>query len=411
MTAFEFEFRGDGELTTWEQVSRQVAEAWLAAHPNLEVTMLDLAKTTQQLITELFKTGGRRQREALSAHAVSVLDVIGVRPEEFAPVRSFAKSADMPVVYGPMAAALAVALAPLAAAVQLARIPVTNAAARLVDSGEGIDRRQLRGFVVGHVRPHAENVHARSGAGESVEGYLRLILADVDALAATVVESTRAKNARATRLDDDAAERATHFVRTHLTALRSYAAARFGQDADDIVGTALLKIAAQFRNNPELRAGFAYGRATVDNAAKDLFKTRQQRQGRDVLDPEGLKRAAGTNDDAADVDEVDVMLRIVLSAAAQLADGQRGSDAPAARETLLRYFLIEPRQIDPRKARLAERALQLAARIDTELGEIAATLASEETAVERITTLAIAALRTQACESRRPGPAGSAVAA
>lgn len=56
MTAFEFEVAGNGELTTREEVTRQVAQAWLAAHPDIAVTKMDLAKTTQQLITELFKT-------------------------------------------------------------------------------------------------------------------------------------------------------------------------------------------------------------------------------------------------------------------------------------------------------------------------------------------------------------------
>ncbi|ABM16767.1 RNA polymerase sigma factor [Mycolicibacterium vanbaalenii] len=412
----EIRISGNAELTTRETVAAEVAIEWLAAHPHVEVTAVDLSKTLQQFITELFLTGGRRQREALSGHAVAVLDQIGVHPEEFAPVRTFAKSADMPVAYGAMVGRVAEALAPLAAAVQLSRIPVTNAAVGIIEPDEGLDRRQLRGFVVGQVRPHAQQMHARVGAGETVDGYLQLILADIGALATAVVESARAKNARPTRLDDELAERTTHFVRTHRAALMGYATPRFGQDADDIVATALLKVAVQFRNNPKLRIGFAYGKAAVDNAAKDLFTKRKARQGRDILDPELLEWAAGTHDDAADVEEVDVMLRMVLSAAAELADEQLGPDACLARETLLQFFLVDPHEIDPRKARLTERALHLTTANEgngfrTELGEIAAALGAEDPAIKRITELAVAALRAQADKSRRPGPAGGELAA
>lgn len=404
MTAFEFDVAGNGELTTREEVTRQVAQAWLAAHPDIAVTKMDLAKTTQQLITELFKTGGRRQREALSAHAAAVLGASGISPSEFAPVRSFAKAADMPIAYGAMVAAVASVLAPLAAAVQLARIPVTNAAALMVDPDDEIDRPQLRGFVVGHIRPHAQSVHARVGSEESVERYLRLILADVEALAAEVVESARAKNARPNRLDDAAAARMTRFALGHLPALTDYAAARFGQDADDIIGAALVKIAVQFRNNHELCAGSAWGRAAVDSAAKDLYTKRRNRYGHEVFDSEVLEHAAGTVDDTADIDEADAMLHIAL-AAAQIAEGQPAPYADAAREVLLHYFLVDPQEIDPRKARLARQALHLTAAdqqggLRAALGEVAASLGYRTPALDQVTALAIAALRSQAIQGR-----------
>jgi len=400
MTAFEFEVAGKGELTTREEVTSQVAHSWLAAHPEIAVTKMDLAKTTQQLITELFKTGGRRQRAALCPHAAAVLDASGISPTEFAPVRSFAKAADMPITYGAMVAAVASVLAPLAAAVQLARIPVSNAAARLVEPGDEIDRRQLRGFVVGHIRPYAQSVHARVGTGQSVERYLRLILADVDTLAAEVVESARTKYARPNRLDDSAAARMTRFALAHLPGLIDYAAACFGQDADDIVGAALVKLAVQFRNNPALSPGIAYGRTVVNSAAKDLHTKRRNRYDHEVCDSDTLERAADIVDDTTGIDEVDTMLHIVLSAAAQLGEGQPGSDALAARDVLLHYFLVDACEVDPRKARLAEHSLQLAATdkqggIGAALGELATSLGYQTTAIHRITALAIDALRIQ----------------
>lgn len=404
MTAFEFHSPGKSELTTREMVANGVAHGWLASHPEVEVTTVDLAKTMQQLMTELFRTGGRQQREALSPHAVAVLGEIGVLPEEFAPVRSFAKTADIPVEYGAMLGRLADVLAPLSAAVQLARIPVTNAAAKLLGADESIDRRQLRGFVVGHVRPHAQRVHARVGVGESVDVYLRLILADIEVLAMAVVESARAKYARPDRLEDVAAERAADFTREHLEALMRYAASRFGEEADDVVGSAMLKIVAQFRNNPALRIGRAYGRAAVDSAAKDLFAARQKRLTREAYDSEVLELVAGTSDDVATVDDTDVAVRMVLSAAAQLVDPV-SSEGSVAREALLRYFLVDPREIDPRRARLAEHALGLVAGnggdgIGAELGAFVAMLGSAGAAVERVTELAISALRTQVEVSR-----------
>lgn len=406
MTAVEFGPHGNSELTTRDQVTSQVAHAWLAAHPDIAVTTMDLAKTTQQFITEMFKTGGRRQREALCPHAAAVLDASGITPTEFAPVRSFAKAADMPITYGAMVAAVAYVLAPLAAAVQLARIPVTNAAARLVDPDDEIDRRQLRGFAVAHIRPHAQRVHARIGAGEPVERYLRLILADVDSLAAEVVESARTKNARPNRLDDTAAGRMTRFALAHLPALIDYAAACFGQDADDIIGAALVKLAVQFRNNPALSPGIAYGRTVVNSAANDLHTKRRTRYDHEVCDSEMLERAAGTVDNTTDIDETDAILHIALSAATQLADGQLGPDALAARDVLLHYFLVDPAEIDPRKARLAEHALHLTATdqhggLRSALGELAANLGFHTAAIDRITALAIDALRSQASKRRR----------
>jgi hypothetical protein len=174
MDASEIHRRGNAELTTRETVTTDVTGSWLAANPHVEVTGVDLAKTLQQLITELFLTGGRRQREELSAHAVSVLEVIGLRPDQFAPVRTFAKNADMPVEYGAMIGDLMTVLLPLAAAIQLARVPVTNAAVEMLGPNDGIDRRRLRGFVVAQVRPHARGVHARVGAGVSHDAYLSM---------------------------------------------------------------------------------------------------------------------------------------------------------------------------------------------------------------------------------------------
>lgn len=402
MNTSEIQPLGNAELTTREGVVAEAAKGWLAAHPQVEVTAADLAKTLQQLITELFCTGGRRQRQALSGHAVSVLDVIGLRPDQFAPVRTFAKAADMPVEFGAMVGALATVLTPLAAAAQLARIPVTNAAVGLIEPGEGIDRTRLRGFVVGHVRPHAQDVHARVGAGESVDGYLQLILADVDRLAAAVVASARAKYTRPTRLDDNAAERAAEFARVHFKALMSYAASRFGQQADDIVGAAMLKMAAQFRNDPSLRAGFAYGRVVVDSAAIDVFNAVNLRREHEVCDPKLLEWVAETTVglDGVGEDVAEVAVCMVLDAAAQLA-GADEDDATAARETLLQYFLADPCETDPRVALLAEHALGLVASdegtgIGTELGELTAALGIVGESCERVAALALGALRAQA---------------
>lgn len=400
MNRSEFQISGNFELTTREVVMSEVAATWLAAHPDVEVTVGDVAKTLQQFITEMFLTGGRRQRQALSAHAVSVLGEIGVGPEQFAPVRTFAKAADMPMEYGVMVGALATALAPLAVAAQLARIPVTNRAVRLVEPGEGIDRRRLRGFVVGHVRPHAQEVYALVGTGATADAYLREILADVDRLAAAVVTSARATHAKPTVLDDDAAERTAEFGRLHLGALMGYAAARFGQQADDIVGAAMVKMAMQFRNDPDLRAGFAYGRTVVDHVAIDVFNASRVRNGREVCDSDVVERVAETvlGLDGIGDDVADVMIGMVLAAAERLAADGDDPDAVTARAALLEYFLVDARETHPRRAHLAERALQLMATneqvgIGAELGQVAAGLGADGAGCERVAALALSALR------------------
>lgn len=399
MTAAELDRIGGTELTTRDDVVDRVAAGWLLAHPEVKVTPVNLAKTTQQLITEIFDTAGRRQRRALTGHAVAVLHAAGLAARDFAPVRSFSKSADMSAAYGAMIGAVAAVLAPVAAAVELARIPVTNAAARRLDPGEAADRRQLRGFVVAQVRPHARNLHDQVGAGESAQRYLGLILADVDSLAVAVVESARSKNARPTRLDADAAEQMNSYARTHLKSLIGYAAVRFGQDADDIVGAALVKLAVQFRNRPGRVLGYSYGRDVVDSAAKDFFLKRKERQSNETSDPEALDRVAETADESAGVEGFDLTLRTVMGAMARLAGGPRGSDGWAAREVLQCYFLDEPQESDPRRARLNDRALHLESDggdLRGELTEVADTLGFQGSSSDRITAVAIAALGAQA---------------
>lgn len=51
------------------------------------------------------------------------------------------------------------------------------------------------------------------------------------------------------------------------------------------------------------------------------------------------------------------MMHTVFGAAAQLGEGRPGPDALAARDVLLHYFVADPRESDPRKARLAEHAM------------------------------------------------------
>jgi len=403
MTAAEISIQYDTERTTREAVTDRAAAAWLAAHPEVKVTEVNLSKTLQQLFTELFKTGGRRQREPLSAHAESVLEAIGVPPGQFAPARAFTKSEELPGQYGAMFGRLAEALAALAAAVQLARIPVTNAAAKLVGPGDGIERRQLRGFVVGLVRPHAQKVLARVGCGASAEAYLQEILADVGMLAAAVVDAGKRKNARPTVLSERGAQQFARYAHEHLQALRGFAAARYGEHADDIVGAAIVKLCKAFRTYPDLNIGFAYGRQVIINAANDYFLALNEQRAWETSSPEDLERCAGTTDDEdVAVAAPDAVVRMVLAAAATLDDGSAaGSEAGLARQTLLRYFLADPAEADPRRARLAEHALNVMAAQDesdgfrAELEAIAGTLSPDGAATEHIITLAVTALRAQ----------------
>lgn len=73
---------------------------------------------------------------------------------------------------------------------------------------------------------------------------------------------------------------------------------------------------------------------------------------------------------------------------------------------LLHYFVADPRESDPRKARLAEHAMHMAATdkqcgIGAEIGEIAANLGYQSMAISRIAALAITALSSRARNRRR----------
>ena len=398
---------GREPLTTRETVVMNVASGWLELHPEVTITQVDLSKTLQQLLTEVFHTGRQRGCEELSVHALSVLVAAGADPEAFASARTFSKSADMPVEYGVMFGGLAEVLAPLAAAIQLSRIPVADAAEELstaAGSTNDIPRRELRGFVVAQVRPHAQALHASVGAGESADGYLNLILRDIDALAAAVVAAATAKRALPTELSPAGAERVAHFAGEHLGRLRRAAAARYGEHADDIVGATMLKLSAAVRNNPDTFISYPLVRQALTNSAIDYFAARAMRWANETSDPYDAERFDPGVDDTVTVNAADLVVQHVMTVADKLADPDAGAERALARETLLRYFLADREVSDPRRARLAAHVLSLSApaatdkddEVRTGLHSIAVALAPNRAAARRVTTLAITALRTEA---------------
>lgn len=399
---------GPEPLTTRETVTAQVATGWLALHQELDVPATTLAKTLQQLLTEVFATGHQRRREALSEHAVSLLDLIGTDATEFAPARTFAVKADMPVEYGRTFGLLAAVLTPLAAAIQLARTPVADAAEELAKRGELfalagstglITRPQLRGFVVARVRPHAEALHARVGAGESTAGYLELILRDAETIAQNVVEAAVEKLWRAEILSPLGAANLERYVREHLTRLRAAAAARYGRHAEDIVGMTLCKLAAAFRNRPELSIDYAYGRVVLTSAA-NVYLTELAQQGEHETGATEHFECAASGD-TVPTEVADLLVGHVLAVAADLADSDASAERALAGQTLLRYFLADPAVVDPRRARLAAHVLTLSPaddrgddEVSADLHALAATLTPDRDAATRIAAMAIAALRT-----------------
>lgn len=400
MNAVEKITHGTPERITRETIVDEVAVQWLAEHDHVKVTRADLSKTLQQLLTEMFHTGTQRRREELSVAAKAVLDAAAVDAGGFASARTFTKSADLPDEYGRTFGALATRLAPLAAAIQLARIPVTDAAvARLTASGDtqSIDRRQLRGFVVAHVRPRGQELLARIGVGERAETYLGLLLAEVDDLAAAVVASALRKRSQPDRLDDVGARRLAELLDEHLGRLRREAGARYGAHAEDVVGATLVKLTVAFRNHPDRALNYPFLRTAMISTANDHYNALTQRRIDEFADVDRLELAVGDRTD--EVAARDVAVRMVLSAASALV--REGDDGTIARETLLRCFLADPAELDPRRARLADAALRLAAADDagrglsTGLETIATTLVADRRRADRVARVAMTALRAQ----------------
>ncbi|OMC39078.1 hypothetical protein A5740_03040 [Mycobacterium sp. GA-1841] len=388
--------------STRERVTNAVARRWLKDHSEIAVTDNDLDKTLQQLLTEIFQMGRQRGRNQLSAHAVSLLAVIGEDAGSFASARTFATSADIPTDTAMLFTRLAEVLAPLAAAVQLSRIPVTDAAVRILADQPAIcdlTRRELRGFVVAQVRPHAEKMHARAGSGEATETYLQLILEDLDTLAAAVVTAATANRARPTTVDPRAAERLGAFAAEHLSSLRR-TAARYGAEADDIVGITMLKLTSAIRNNPDLVLDYRYAAGALANTATDTYKRAALRSAHEVTSTEDAVTFAESSDDSALVDVADIVLRHVLAVAQLLDHGELTPEHAVAREAVLHYFLDDPTVLDPRRAKLAARVLTLSAptgrddEVRSGLTAIAEALAQNRAAALRISKLAVTALRT-----------------
>lgn len=379
----------------------KAAARWLATQPDVKVTRADLSKTLQQLLTETFRTGTQRRGGELPAYARSVLEATGVDTDGFASARTFTKSADLPDDHGRAFDTLATSLAPLAAAIQLARIPVTDAAARRLadfESAERIDRRQLRGFAVARIRPYAQDLLARVGVGERTETYLRLLLDDVDEIATAVVSSAVRKRSQPARLDELGARRLSDLLGEHLGRLRREANTRYGAHAEDVIGATLLKLTVAHRNDPDRTLSYPFLRTVMINSANDHYNALTRRRIDETVDVELIEVAV--DDRTAAVEASDAAVRTVLAAASSLAGD--GGDGALAREALLRYFLADPADLDPRRARLAETALDLTTADDAAgglwsgLDAVAATLAVHLGNADRIARLAMAALRAQA---------------
>lgn len=386
--------------TSREEVIAAVAVDWLARHPEITTTAPDIAKSLNQLLTVLFNTRAERRRTALTDHARAVLRAAGVDVDAFASARAFTKSADMPAAYGTMFAAVAEVLAPLAAAVQLARIPVTDAATRMLqvrESGGTPTRRELRGYVVGRVRPHAQQVHASVGSGRSAEEYLALLLEDVDSLAAAVVTGAARRRALPTELSPAGAERLRVCAATHGRRLMHAAAGRYGAQADDIVGGTWLKLAEAFRVNAHLDIGYAYVHRTMESVANDHFARGAVHTVRDIPLPEGDRVEYGV-EDSPPVDTVDLVVRCVLDAAQRL-ECDADAESVLAGRVLRIVLLADPAQRDPRRAAIAVRIRRLCS--DGWAGDIIAdtvraaahALTEDRTSADRVAALAIRALR------------------
>lgn len=400
--------RGSGEQTdgghefgSRAMVTEAAAHQWLSMHPDMDISRIDLAKTLTQLLTEVFQTGKQRRHADLSQYAYSLLEATGVDPKAFASARMYSGTADMPTAARLIFMQLAEVLSPLAAAIQLARTAVTDAAARVLlrrACASELTRRELRGFVVSTVRPHAQKVHERMGFGESTETYLRMILTDVEVLAESVVAAAIDKAARPTALTAAAAERLAAFIEEHLPRLRRMAA-RHRSDADEIFSMTMAKVASALCNNPDLNLEFAFVARALETSAIDLHSQRIRQAANEYGGMDAAANAAAELDDLSLVDAADTVLRHVLDVVKRLEAGDVTPEHAAARQALLQYFLEDPLVVDPRRAKLAAHVLTLPApsgrydELRSGLDIIVADLAPNQAAAQRISRLAIATLR------------------
>jgi hypothetical protein len=393
--------------TTRSHATTAAASQWIDEHPEIAVGAIDLAKTLQQLTTEILQTGRQRGSAALTNHAAQVLAQARVEQSAFRSARTFPISADIPEEMGAMFFEIARVLAPLAAGIQLARIPVTNAAERrafeldvlLPSSPRGlISRLDLRGFVVSRLRPRAQEIHARIGGCLGAAAYRDELLQDLDDLAQEVVDAALSKRTAATTLSPMGAQRLRSYLDAHLPRLQSTARRHFGPHGDEVVSRALLKLAVAFRSNPGLVIDDAYGTTVVRNEGRAYLLTLSKRATRETAGSHVLETLGASHDDTLVADVHDLILRRVLTAAASLArDGIRPGERTLARDALLRYFLTDHTALDARRAALAPRVLALIATDGSEVMDglrgIAEQLAESRAAAARVAALAIRTLQ------------------
>ena len=391
-------------LWTRAGVTAEVAAGWLCVHPEYKITSKDLSKFVQQLVTELLQTGRQRGRNRLAPHVQSLLRQVGVETDDFAAARTATIRGDLPRDEALVFGRLAELLAPLAVAIQLARTPVADAAAKVLAAGHpdnGLTRRELRGFVVSQVRRRAQEVHAEVGTGNNPDTYLKLILADIDLLAAAVVTAALDSRGVPATVGADATARLAAFAAEHLLELRRVAR-RYGSDAEDIVAQTMLKLTLALRNDPDRTLDIGYVRTALATTATDFAAKAAQRAAREMTDTEAVDREDTLRDDTLVVDAADTMLHLVLDAAAALGNSGVESEQTLARQTLLRYFLDEPEVADMRRARLAAHVLELTAgctrgrdEVTIGLETVATSLAPNPTAARRVCRLALTALRSR----------------
>lgn len=380
-----------GLLTTRTAVVERVAAGWLESHPEVPVTTRNLAKTLQQILTEVFLTGQERCRRSLSGYAVSLMQTAAVDPDQIAAARTFRQSADLPARYATIFAHLSTVLAPLAAAVQLSRTAVADAAfARAKSSSDRlcITRLALRGYVEATVRPHALRIHQRVGYDHSAHDYLQHIVEDLDQLAAGVLGAAIRKATRSTCLSDEARVGFEKFFRAHDKNLR-IEARKYGGDADEIYSQAIGKMAVAYRNNPSLEADLAYGRKVLKNVLNSCMERRSSRPEVLLEEIDGARlREPVRNDSCDEIFGTDAVVRRLLGIAESLSSSA-APEASLASELLVKYFFVDPTIRDPRRAELASHLWELSGADDgAELEKGLCELAKNLSTAARPTTIA-----------------------
>lgn len=261
-----------------------VADAWVASQPILGITVPNLAKSLDHLVTHFLASGPANRGHALPGGALDLYSRTGVNPLDAAVCRSFAKRADIAESFGVVFRTLATELAPLAAAVQLARTPCQERAIELsreaglyreAGSQEApITLEKVKDRIVSVLTPLAVDEYV-AAPGLTWDAYLNVLLrghvADVGAIVFRKLVAATDGRFPTTEEHDVLVDFERLWGAVASERLVRLAAKICGDAAEDAVQDAAVRVLRWVRKNPgfEHPSPAAWLQRVVSHTAKD----------------------------------------------------------------------------------------------------------------------------------------------